>query len=136
MTAGGIDTNVLVRYLVQDDAGQFEQARRFIETICCVDAPGLIHPVALCELVWVLRSVYGVPREEIADVLDLLLRIRSLRVSQVDQVRAAIDLYRTTPVDFADALLHVTYRAAGAVGLVTFDRRAGTLPGAVLLESA
>lgn len=136
MTAGGIDTNVLVRYLIQDDAGQFEQARRFIETTCRVDAPGVIHPVVLCELVWVLRSVYGVPRGEIAEVLELLLRIRSLRVLQADQVRAAVDLYRTRAVDFADAFLHAAYRATGASGLITFDRRAGALPGAVVLGSS
>lgn len=130
---GGLDTNVLVRYLVEDDPNQFEAARRYIEEHCTPEVPGLVHPVMLCEVVWVLRSAYQVPREAIVDALDTLLRIRSLKVLEAELVRKALGLYRSTNVDFADAYLHAAYRQAVAVGLLTFDRRAGALPGATRL---
>lgn len=132
-SVGGLDTNVLVRYLVRDEPTQFEVARQFIEEQCTPDTPGLVHPVMLCEAVWVLRSAYQVPRDAIAEALDMLLRIRSLRILERDRVREALDQYRTTRVDFADAYLHAAYRHGGATGLVTFDRQAATLPGATLL---
>ncbi len=126
--AGGLDTNVLVRYLIADDPAQFEAARDYIETACTPDAPGLIHPVMLCELVWVLGSGYRVPKAEIVAALDTLLHIRSLRVLEAETVRDALALYQTHAADFADALLHVAYQKAGAAGLVTFDKKACTLP--------
>ena len=132
--ARGLDTNVLARYLVGDDAAQQEAAREHIEDVCTPERPGLVHPVMVCELVWVLRSAYDASAEEIAEALDLLLRVRSLRVLDETAVRAALALYRThAGVDFADAYLHVAYQAAGTAGLATFDRRAARLPGALKL---
>ena len=75
--ARGLDTNVLARYLVGDDAAQQEAAREHIEDVCTPKRPGLVHPVMVCELVWVLRSAYDASAEEIAEALDLLLRVRS-----------------------------------------------------------
>lgn len=127
----GLDTNVLARYLVGDDAAQQEAARELIEGACTPEHPGLVHPVMICELVWVPRSVYRASAEEIAEALDLLLRIRSLRVLDESTVQAALTLYRShVGVDFADAYLHVAYQVAGAAGLATFDLRAARLPGA------
>ena len=126
--ARGLDTNVLVRYLVGDDPDQYEHARALVEDDLTPEAPGLVHPVALCELVWVLRSVYDVPKGEIVEALRLVLSVRTLRVLDEPAVRAALDLYEAHAADFADALLSVEYREAGT-GLATFDRHASRLPG-------
>ena len=132
-SARGLDTNVLVRYLVGDDPDQYEHARALVEDRLTPEAPGLVHPVALCELVWVLRSVYGVPKAEIVEALRLVLSVRTLRVLDEPAVRAALDLYEDPEgrhaADFADALLSVQYRDAGT-GLATFDKHASTLPEA------
>lgn len=128
----GLDTNVLLRYVVQDDAEQYEHARAFIEDVLTADAPGLVHPVALCEFVWALRQVYKVPRPEIVNALRILLSVRTLRVLSDAAVREAVDRYAGGTADFADALLTVEYESVGT-GLVTFDRAASKLPGARLL---
>lgn len=133
--ARGLDTNVLARYLVGDDPEQYDAARAFIEDELSPEAPGLVHPVALCELVWVLRHVYSVPRAEVVHALRVLLSVRTLRVLCEAAVRDALALYEGVgtdgqpPADFADALLSVEYTAAGT-GLATFDRAASRLPHA------
>lgn len=127
--ARGLDTNVLVRYIMQDDPEQYEHARAFIEDDLTADAPGLVHPVALCEVVWALRQIYKVPVPEVVGALRLVLSVRTLRVLAETSVREAVDLYEAHGADFADALLSVEYTDAGT-GLVTFDRTASRLPGA------
>jgi predicted nucleic-acid-binding protein len=128
----GLDTNVLVRYLVGDDPAQQRIARGVIETEHSNESPALIHPILIVELVWVLRSAYKAPKSQIVDVLDLLLRVDAFRFIDEADFRAAVESYRTHDVDFADALLHAAYQRQGA-GLATFDRRAATLSGARLL---
>lgn len=107
--SGGLDTNVLVRYLVEDDPIQAEAARRYIEEQCSVDRPALVHPVTLCELVWVLRAAYNVPRQRIAKAIDALLDTPNLYIMEAELVRRALQLFRSSSVDFADAYQHVAY---------------------------
>ena len=135
----GLDTNVLVRYLVADDPEQHRAAAALIDSFA-PDAPGLVHPVALVELVWVLQSVYSVPRKDVAQALRLVLGVRSLRVLDEPSVRRAVGLYEAgstdghPAADFADCLLAAAYEAEGS-GLVTFDRLASRLPRAKRLET-
>lgn len=125
----GLDTNILVRYLIEDDPEQAELARAFIEDDLTPGVPGLVHPVALCELVWVLRQVYKVPKREVVAALRLVLSVRTLRVLDELSVREAVDLFDAHAADFADCLLSVQYGTEGT-GMVTFDRGAAHLPGA------
>ena len=127
--ARGLDTNVLARYLVADDPEQHAAAAALIEGELTPESPGLVAPVALCELVWVLRQVYKVPKPDIVAALRLVLSVRTLRVLNEPAVRAALGLFERYAADFADALLSVQYQAEG-FGLVTFDRHASKLPGA------
>ena len=76
----GIDTNVLVRHLVQDDPRQAHAATQVITKQCTRDNPGFINRIVLCELVWVLESAYGYSKDTIVNVLDRLLRTSQLRV--------------------------------------------------------
>ncbi|MGB3541491.1 PIN domain-containing protein [Rubrivirga sp.] len=128
----GLDTNVLVRYLVADDPDQHAAAAELIEDVLTPESPGLVHPVALCELVWVLRQVYKVPKPEIVAALRLVLSVRTLRVLDATAVREAVALYDAHAADFADSLLSVQYRAEGT-GLVTFDKDASRLPNGAWL---
>ena len=131
----GLDTNVLARYLLADDPEQYEHARAFIEDELTHEAPGLVHPVALCELVWVLRQVYKVPKLEVVEALRLVLSVRTLRVLDGGAVREALALYVAHGADFADCLLSVQYRTQGTE-ITTFDKGASRLPGARRLGNA
>jgi predicted nucleic acid-binding protein len=76
----GLDTNVLVRYLVQDDPGQSRKATQVIAKQCTRDDPGFINRIVLCELVWVLESAYGYSKDTIVAVLEKLLRTSQLKI--------------------------------------------------------
>ncbi len=128
----GLDTNVLLRYLVADDPAQHHAAARLIEERCTAEQPGAVHPVALCEMVWALRQVYKVPKPEIVEVLRTLLNIRTIEVLERKRVHRAVALYAETRADFADCFLHVSYMAAGS-RLATFDQQASKLPEAHLV---
>ena len=99
----GLDTNVLVRYLVEDDAAQASKAARLIETRCTEDAPGFVNRVVLCELVWVLESANDYPRATVAATLESLLRTAELEVDAADAAWPALTTYRGGGVDFAGA---------------------------------
>lgn len=128
----GIDTNVLVRYLVEDDPDQFRRATRFIANECSGDDPGLINRIVLCELVWVLETAYGYSRETVARALELILRTRQFRVEDHQEAWASFEEYRDG-ADFADTFIAAVNRRLGCERTVTFDRKAGARPGFALL---
>lgn len=128
----GLDTNVLVRYLMQDDAAQAAKASRLIERFSA-EEPGYIVLVVLVELVWVLEGSYGIERARIAAALELLLRTRELRVEQAEAAWHAVRVYRESRADFADALIARCAVAAGCERTLTFDRDAARLAGMALI---
>ncbi|MFZ0889220.1 MAG: type II toxin-antitoxin system VapC family toxin [Candidatus Binataceae bacterium] len=128
----GIDTNVLVRYLVQDDADQAKKAARFIANECSADAPGLINRIVMCELVWVLETAYGYPRGGVAFALEKILRTTQFRIEDHQEAWSSLREYQAG-ADFADALIAAVNRRLGCERTVTFDRRAGRRPGFVVL---
>ena len=128
----GLDTNVLLRYLVGDDPAQHAASAHLIEELCTAEHPGSVHPVALCEMVWALRQVYKVPKAQIVEVLRTLLNIRTIGVLEADRVRQAVALYAEAQADFADCFMQVCYLEAGR-RFVTFDQRASKLPGTELV---
>ncbi|CAN5275649.1 type II toxin-antitoxin system VapC family toxin [soil metagenome] len=130
----GIDTNVLVRYVAQDDATQAAIATRFIEETLSREQPGHISLVALAELVWVLRTRYDASRPEIARTLEVLLTAPRLRVQDEAAVWIAVDEYDAGPADFADALIAALGRVHGCSHTVTFDRKATRITGMTLLQ--
>ena len=128
----GIDTNVLVRYLVQDEPGQGRKATAFITKKCSADAPGLINRIVLCEVVWVLEHAYQYPRNQVAGALDKILRTSQFKIEDHQEVWAALREYQTGG-DFADALIAAINRRLGCEYTVTFDRKAGRCSGFSLL---
>ena len=116
----GLDTNVLVRYVMQDDPRQSARATSLIEALSA-DEPGFVPVVALVELVWVLAGSYALDRTQIATVLDTVLRSKELVVDRADLVTQALHRYSTAGADFADALIERIAAAAGCSATMTFD---------------
>jgi predicted nucleic-acid-binding protein len=129
-----LDTNVLVRFLVQDDADQARLAGAIIDQLTEAD-PGFVGREVLVELVWVLERAYGYTRAEIAGALDGLLSAIELQIEAADDVGPALELYRKHGFGFADLMIAAAARRAGAAELVTFDRKAAQLPGVRLLSA-
>jgi predicted nucleic-acid-binding protein len=127
-----LDTNVLVRFLVQDDPLQAQLATKVIDQLTD-DAQGFVSREVLVELVWVLERAYRLGRAEIAAVLDGLLSATELDIEGSDEVAPALELYRNDGFGFADLMIAAAARRAGANELVTFDRKAARLPGVRLL---
>jgi predicted nucleic-acid-binding protein len=120
----GIDTNVLVRYIAQDDATQSRRATSFIEKECNEAAPGFVGLVVLVEVVWVSESCYGATREEVADIVRRILSIRQLVVQDAETAWKALRLFESSKADFADCLVARSAIAAGCKSVVTFDKQA------------
>ena len=108
----GLDTNVLVRYVMQDDPRQSPRATRLIEALSA-DEPGFVPVVALVELVSVLAGSYALDRAQVATVLDTLLRSKELVVDRADLVTQALNRYSAAGADFADALIERIARLLG-----------------------
>jgi predicted nucleic-acid-binding protein len=123
----GLDMNVLVRLLVDDDATQVRQAREFMSHRCGPDNPGFVDRVALCEMVWVLSAGYGYGKADIAAAIHKLLGSRDVLLEDAESVHAALRAYRTSGVDFADALIGEVNRARGCEATASFDRMAAKL---------
>jgi predicted nucleic-acid-binding protein len=130
----GLDTNVLLRLLVDDDAQQSAIARDFAAQTLSSEAPGYVSVVVLAELCWVLRQAHGFAPAEIATFVRQLLEATELVVDQSGTVRTALDQYATGPTDFVDALIAALGAAAGCAETVTFDRRFARQPGVRLLR--
>jgi predicted nucleic-acid-binding protein len=124
----GLDTNVLVRYLVRDDARQAASATRVIESLCHPEDPGVVTLVVLCELVWVLDRGYGYERASIAGVLRRILSADDLHVEHSELAWQSLNLYEEGEADFADYLIGLCGRAQKAEITYTFDRRAAKSP--------
>lgn len=124
----GLDTNVLVRFLVQDDPDQARAASTVIGNLTEAE-PGFVCREVLVELVWVLERAYRLPRSDIAQALEGLLEARELVIETADRVAVAADRYRKGGAGFADQMVTLAGQGAGCRETVTFDRKAASLPG-------
>jgi predicted nucleic-acid-binding protein len=123
----GIDTNVLVRYLAQDDPAQSARATRLIESELSERQPGFIGVIVLVETCWVLKRLYGATVSELRDTVRDLLDARQLVVEQREAVARALVRLGEVSGDLADALILGTASAAGCGRTVTFDKAAARL---------
>jgi predicted nucleic-acid-binding protein len=124
----GIDTNILVRFLTQDDPVQARRAERLLTTRCSATQPGWISVIVLCEVFWVLVRGYRYPREQIISAIAQLLRTAELEIEDSDLVREALERFASVKCDFADALIGLRNQRRGASQTYTFDQNAATLP--------
>jgi predicted nucleic-acid-binding protein len=129
----GLDTNVVVRYLVQDEPEQSAVASELIDQLT-ETSPGYLSVVTVVEIHWVLRRAYQVEASRCAELIGALLDARELRVDQDEIVRVAVTA-AGGGVDFADAMITELGRVNGCPYTVTFDRRAARNRGMRLLGS-
>ena len=128
----GLDTNVLVRYIMQDDPEQSPKAAELIESLTS-ENPGFIAMVSVVELYWVLTSAYELSGQQVAQALDALLRTKQLLVERADQVMRALRVFGTGRADFADCLIECTASGAGCARTMTFDVKASKYAGLTLM---
>lgn len=129
-----LDTNILVRLFVHDDAAQSARAERMILRHCSKRDPGLVLLMNLCEAVWVLRDVYRYGKAEICGFLEVLLNMETLRVESGEAALAALEDYRQGTADYADYLMLHRSVELSAGKFHTFDRRLAQHPLAALVE--
>jgi len=128
----GLDTNVLVRYVMQDDPKQSQKASRLMESLS-PETPGFVPLVALVEFVWVLASCYDLTREQLAQALDGLLRAKEVVLERAEQVSQALRTFGASAANFADCLIERTAAAAGCEKTMTFDAGAAKSVGMTLI---
>jgi predicted nucleic-acid-binding protein len=128
----GLDTNVLVRYIMQDDLKQSPLATRLIESRS-VESRGFVPLVSVVELFWVMSSAYELDRGQLIAALEGLLRTKELVVERAEIVWKALRIFQTANVDFADCLIDRSAAAAGCEKTMTFDRGVAKSAGMTLL---
>ena len=120
----GLDTNVLVRYIVRDDDEQSEAATRLIESKCTADTPGFVSSIVLSELAWVLTRGYGYGHDMVGRVIRRALSVQELKVENAELAWRALRLFEQGKADFADYLIGVSNRESKVDATYTFDKRA------------
>ncbi|MFN3960628.1 MAG: PIN domain-containing protein [Parvularculaceae bacterium] len=130
----GLDTNVVVRFLAQDDDVQSPIATRAISKLTR-DNPGFVSAVVLAEISWVLTRAYRMSRPDLAMVIEGLLRSAEIRIENAEAAWRALGLYQAAKsLEFADAFIAEINALAGAMQTVTFDRHASLEGGMKLLS--
>lgn len=129
----GIDTNVLVRYLVRDDEAQFEKASRLMRREIGASEDIFVSLPVLLETEWVLRSRYGFKKADIAATISALLDTTELRFEDEPAIEEALKAWGDSKAGFADCLIGAHNRRAGCRATATFDAGAGKMPDFVLL---
>ncbi|MFZ1498940.1 MAG: type II toxin-antitoxin system VapC family toxin [Giesbergeria sp.] len=119
----GIDTNVLVRYIMQDEPKQSAKAGELIESLDNAQ-PGYVALVSMVELYWVLTSCYELTNAQLLQLFEGLLRTSQLVVERAEQVAQALRVFAAGKADFADCLIERSAAAAGCEQTMTFDVKA------------
>lgn len=127
----GVDTNVLVRFLVRDDEAQFEKARKLIKREVAAGRRVFVSQLVLLETEWVLRSRYSLSKNLIIETISSLLDATDVRLEDEPAIEEAIFTWRDATADFADCLIGAKNRRLGCRATVTFDVKASKLPGFV-----
>lgn len=128
----GLDTNVLLRFLLRDDPVQSSQARTLLLSLTR-EQSGWIGIVTILEIAWVLSRSKAMSRESVAKLITDLLSLDTVTVEGADCVAWAVRNFRSTKADFADCLIAASARAAGCRKTVTFDEIAARDAGMELL---
>lgn len=120
----GIDTNVLVRYILQDDFKQSKIATDFIELKCSENNPGVINGIVICELIWVLETGYEYERKDIAKVIESTLKTRQFQITESEILWQSLHSYIHSSADFADHYIAYLNAKNNCQYTVTFDKKA------------
>lgn len=129
----GLDTNVLVRYIMQDDSKQAKLATKLIENLN-EELPGFISLVSVVELSWVLESAFELSRRQIVEAFQNLMSVDAFKIERVSAVAGAVRAYAEGKADFADYLIERSSVHAGCDRTMTFDREAAKSGGMILIH--
>lgn len=129
----GIDTNVLIRYIVQDDPDQSKTASQYLEQNCTVDSPGFLNHLVLCEIVWVLKRAYKYDKVIIVEVLKKILMTAEFSIENSDLVWKAMKEYELGQADFSDYIIGLSNLQNNCEYTVSFDKSVADFPGFVIL---
>ncbi len=119
----GLDTNVLVRYVMGDDEKQAARAASFIDAVVGRGERLFVGQIVLCELVWVLGAAYGRSRQDIVGVLKAVVRTAQFVIEDVELARRALSRFESGTADFADYVIAESALQAGSEQVVTFDKK-------------
>ena len=125
----GIDTNVLVRFLIRDDEPQFDKARKLIKREVTAGRRVFVNQLVIMETEWVLRSRYAVPKVQIIEAISGLLDSVEIQFEDEPSIEEALFLWKDSSADFADCLIGAKNRRLGCRSTATFDVKASQLPG-------
>ena len=129
----GLDTNLLVRFFMQDDAVQTEAVSRLFGTLHAKN-PGFVSLIVLVELHWVLERFYRVDRESRLVITESLLSADQLKIESSAVVRQALAMSKASSADFPDCLISKLEESAGCHAVYTFDKAAAKHAGMSLLK--
>lgn len=118
-----LDTNVIIRYLVQDDKKQAKKATKFIENLT-TDNPGFISCIALCEVNWVLKTTYKISKTQRITILQNIISIANFDIEHLDSCLKALRNYKIGKADFSDYLIQSIAEFNGYNTTITFDKNA------------
>jgi predicted nucleic-acid-binding protein len=124
----GVDSNVLVRYLTQDDPLQSRKANVLVEQVVRRGDTLYLNQIVVCEVYWVLARAYGYGRAELADAFEKLMSAAQFEFEDKAALWQALASFRQSGADFAECLIGIKNEAAGCASTLTFDKRAGGLP--------
>jgi predicted nucleic-acid-binding protein len=122
----GLDTNIVVRYLTHDDPAQTTAAVKVMDSLSA-DSPGFLPLIVIAELVWVLEAAYRFKRNEVAQVLEILLRSKELVIERAEIVAQALREFSASRADFADCLIERSAHAAECQYTATLDRNTASV---------
>jgi predicted nucleic-acid-binding protein len=125
----GIDTNVLVRFLIRDDQAQFEKARKLIKRELAAGRRVFVSQLVLLETEWVLRSRYGLQKTRIIEAVSGLLDASDVQFEEEATIEEVLFVWKDTTSDFADCLIGAQNRRLGCRATASFDVKASRLPG-------
>jgi predicted nucleic-acid-binding protein len=124
----GIDTNVLVRFLVRDDEAQFEKARKLIKREVAAGRRVFVNQLVLMETEWVLRSRYDIPKNQITAAISGLLDASDVQFEDEPAIEKALFIWKDSTADFADCLIGAKNRRLGCRATASFNAEASKLP--------
>lgn len=129
----GLDTNIVVRYIAQDDAIQSPKATQLIESLSNENL-GFITLISIVELVWVMQGCYQASKEEVVTILQSLLHTREFVIENAEVVAKALHTYAASNADFADCLIERSANYAKCTRTMTFDSNAAKTAGMLLVK--
>jgi len=127
----GLDTNILVRFVAQDDPVNSPRANAIMKSLSA-EEPGWIAVTVIAEFVWVMTRTFRISRTDVYSMLDMFLTWPDIVIEQVDLVRKAANLFLNGKAEFTDYLVSCAGQAAGCSHTLTFDKKAAKSAGMTL----